>query len=189
MTVAAHVVAAVGMLALVAPTPESGLARRLTDAVRRARVPVTLLAAACGLPYLIARASWLTPWPLFGPTREMLDRDPATMVTGLLLGSAMLASSLLTLGLILPWGERFPRWAPGVGGRPVPVRLAVVPALLVAVLFTVGGIAMLDLGAAMEGSGGSINRLTMWLVLPFWLWGPLLALATWGYAVHRREIA
>ena len=41
----------------------------------------------------------------------------------------------------------------------------------------------------MEGSGGSINRLTMWLVLPFWLWGPLLALATWGYAVHRREIA
>ena len=71
----------------------------------------------------------------------------------------------------------------------MPVRLAVVPALLVAVLFTVGGIAMLDLGAAMEGSGGSINRLTMWLVLPFWLWGPLLALATWGYAVHRREIA
>lgn len=189
VTVAAHVVAAVGMLALVAPTPESGLARRLTDAVRRARVPVTLLAAACGLPYLIARASWLTPWPLFGPTREMLDRDPATMVTGLLLGSAMLAGILLTLGLILPWGERFPRWAPGVGGRPVPVRLAVVPALLVAVLFTVGGIAMLDLGAAMEGSGGSINRLTMWLVLPFWLWGPLLALATWGYAVHRREIA
>lgn len=199
LVVIAHVVAAVGLLALAVPVARHSAAQgsaaqgtavhRLADAVRRARVPVTLLAAACGLPYLIARASWLTPWPLFGPTREMLDRDPATMVTGLLLGSAMLVGIVLTLGLVLPWGERFPRWLPVVGGDPVPVRLAVVPALLVAVLFTVGGIAMLDLGAAMEDSGGSVNRLTMWLVLPFWLWGPLLALATWGYALHRRGAA
>ncbi len=26
----------------------------------------------------------------------------------------------------------------------------------------------------------------MALVFPFWLWGPMLALAVWGYVAHRR---
>lgn len=183
LVVASHVIAAAGLLALAVPARGSTMA----DAVRRARVPLTIAAAACALPYVIARASWLTPWPMFGPTRELLDGSPAVFVTGLLLGSAMLTGAVLTLGLILPWGERFPGWVPRVGGRPVPVRLAVVPALLVAVLFTVGGIGILELGTAAQGVGAPIfSALTMALVLPFWLWGPLLALATWGYAEHRR---
>ena len=178
----AHTFTGLALLALA--VPESGT--RTADAVRRVRVPVTIAAAACALPYVVARVSWLTPWPLVGPTREQLDSTPETFVTGLLLGTAMLVGAVLTLGLLLPWGSRFPRWVPRVGGLPVPVPLAVVPALLVALLFTVGGIAILDLGAAMEETGASVSRLTMFLVLPFWLWGPLLALAAWGYALHRR---
>lgn len=180
----AHTIAALALLALA--VVQAG--RRLTDAVRRARVPVTIAAAACALPYLVARASWLTPWPLLGPSREVLDSSPATMATGLLLGSAMLVGAVLTLGLILPWGERFPRWVPRISGRPVPVALAVVPALLVAVLFTVGGIGITGLGAAATEVGApGFRALELALVLPFWLWGPLLALAAWGYALHRAQ--
>ncbi|MCH1881494.1 hypothetical protein [Agrococcus sp. ARC_14] len=179
----AHALAGLAMLALAVP----GASSRVADAVRRARVPVTIAAAACALPYLVARASWLTPWPLLGPGREVLDASPDTVVTGLLLGTAMLVGALLTLGLILPWGERFPRWVPRVGGRPVPVQLAVVPALLVAVLFTVGGIGIMGLGSVDREGVPALDQLTLGLVLPFWLWGPLLAIAAWGYALHRRS--
>lgn len=180
----AHTITALALLALAVAQAGSGL----RDAVRRARVPVTIAAAACALPYLVARASWLTPWPLLGPSREVLDSSPATMATGLLLGAAMLVGGVLTLGLILPWGERFPRWVPRIGGRPVPVALAVVPAMLVAVLFTVGGIGITGLGAAATGVGApAFDTLELALVMPFWLWGPLLAVATWGYALHRAQ--
>jgi hypothetical protein len=183
LATAAHTLAGLALLALAVPTPDT----RAADAVRRARVPLTIAAAMCALPYIVARASWFTPWPLLGPSRETLDDSPLILVTGVLLGSAMVLGAVLTLGLVLPWGRRFPGWLPRVGGEPVPVALAVVPALLVAVLFTVGGIGMLDLGAAAEQAGSEpIDRLTMTLVLPFWLWGPLLALATWGYALDRR---
>ncbi|QEW03590.1 hypothetical protein [Microbacterium lushaniae] len=35
-------------------------------AVLRHRVPLTIAAAACALPYVVSRLSWLTPWPLLG---------------------------------------------------------------------------------------------------------------------------
>jgi hypothetical protein len=48
--------------------------------------------------------------------------------------------SLLTHGLAQPWGEVFPRWVPGLGGRRVPPALAIVPATLVAVSVTATGL-------------------------------------------------
>ncbi|WP_156761880.1 hypothetical protein [Microbacterium karelineae] len=149
--------------------------------VRRRRVAITIVAACCAVPYVIARASWLTPWPLFGG-EAVADGGPAVLITGLMLASAMLVGGILTLGLILPWGARFPRWVPRVGGRPIPIALAVVPASIVAALFTAGGAESLVTTMA---HGASVGDLLLSLVLPFWLWGPLLALATWGYAQHR----
>lgn len=35
-------------------------------------------------------------------------------------------AALACLGLCRPWGERLPRWVPGVGGRAVPHRLPVI---------------------------------------------------------------
>jgi hypothetical protein len=145
------------------------------------RVAITIAAACCALPYVIARLSWLTPWPLAGDPGDYAD-DMVTMATGLILGAGMLTGGVLTLGLILPWGSRFPIWFGPVGGRPVPVALAVVPASVVAILFTTAGIDSLLL-AGSDGSGFAV--LVTALVFPFWLWGPLLALATWGYALHR----
>ncbi|MBM7502870.1 hypothetical protein ACFPER_05265 [Agromyces aurantiacus] len=147
----------------------------------RHRVAITVAAAACAAPYVLARASWLTPWPLFGGSADLFTAHPDIRVVGLMLGAAMLVGAVLTLGLVLPWGTSVPRWVPRVGGAPLPAPLAVVPASVVAVLFTAGGVESLIL----VGAGSLSPELV--LVLPFWLWGPLLALATLGYARHRAQ--
>jgi len=158
--------------------------------VLRHRIAITIIAAACALPYTIARVSWLTPWPLLAPDAVDLADMPMVLLTGLSLGAAMLAGGVLTLGLILPWGRRFPRWMAGVGGRPVPVALAVVPASMVAALFTAGGVDLiLSVADGGLGDGSLVQVIEFVLVFPFWLWGPLLALATWGYAMARRSDA
>lgn len=150
--------------------------------VLRHRVAITVAAALCAAPYVIARASWLTPWPLFSPGADALAAAPMVQLTGLMLGLGMLTGAILTLGLVLPWGERFPRWMAGVGGRRVPPLLAVLPATLVAVLFTFGGLELVVASASWP-----TDAVVMALVLPFWLWGPLLGLATWAYAMRARS--
>lgn len=186
---AAHLIAAVGLIAQVALS-RNAAGRAFAGWVLRHRTAITIVAASCALPYSIARASWLTPWPLMAPNDVDFAVSPETLFTGLSLGAAMLAGGLLTLGLIMPWGRRFPRWMAGVGGRPVPIALVVVPASIVAALFTVGGLDMML--SVLEGNlgDGSIGQMLEFaLAFPFWLWGPLLALATWGYVMARRGAA
>lgn len=146
----------------------------------RHRVILTVAAACCAIPYTVARLSWLTPWPVYGGNTDMLADDPHTLVLGLMLGGAILLGGILTLGLILPWGTRIPRWVPVAGGRPVPVAAAVVPASIVTLLFSVAGVQMI-----VEVLVADLSPLIL-LVVPLWLWGPLLGLATWGYAHHRK---
>lgn len=175
----AHLVAA-GALAAWA-LGEPAVRGRFAAGVLRHRRVITIAAALCALPYLFCRLTWLTPWPLFAPRGALA---PDILMVGLLLGGAMLAAGLLTLALCLPWADRFPQWMGGVGGRPVPVGLAVIAASFVAVMFTVGGV---DLVRVVSSSGGALagGVWELMLVLPFWLWGPLLGFATWGYAMHR----
>ena len=151
--------------------------------VLRHRVAITVVAALCAVPYTFARLTWLTPWPLFGGSAEKFAESPGTQLTGLMLGSAILFGGLLTLGLVRPWGERFPRWMAGLGGRAVPPALAILPAGFVSVLFTAGGVEF-----AAQGIGspaGAVDTLHIMAMFPFWLWGPLLGLAAWAYAMHR----
>src|SRR5690606_5586783 len=77
----------------------------------------------------LVRLAWLTPWPQLG-----FDVDLSTRVWGLTLSSGAWLGVVLTLGLIRPWGEVFPRWVPGLAGRRVPVAAAAVPGGLVAVM-------------------------------------------------------
>lgn len=175
----AHVAAASGLLIwMIGESPNRRIG--FADSVLRHRRAITILAAACALPYAFARATWLTPWPLFGGSSEMFAADPSVRVLGLALGAGMLAGGVLTLGLILPWGERFPRFLAGLGGRSVPPGLAIIPASVVSVLFTAAGIQF-----ALEGAGLVEDTLYLLLMFPFWLWGPLLGLATWAYAMNR----
>jgi len=47
----------------------------------------------------------------------------------LLLSHLSVGFAMLTLGLVHQWGERIPGRVPGPGGRTVPVRAAVIPAV------------------------------------------------------------
>ncbi|HWV48093.1 MAG TPA: hypothetical protein VN035_01450, partial [Microbacterium sp.] len=178
----AHVMTAAALLAWVIGVSADG-GGAFARWVLRHRVTITVIAALCAVPYTVARLTWLTPWPLFGGSAEMFAESPGTQLTGLMLGAGMLFGGLLTLGLVRPWGERFPRWMAGLGGRVVPPALAILPASLVSVLFTAGGIEF-----ALEGvlsPAGRLDVLYVMTMFPFWLWGPLLGLAAWGYAMHR----
>ena len=151
--------------------------RRFERWLVRHRRALTVLAALGPVPYAVARASWVTPWPLFGT--DATDMPPDMLTTGLMLGAGAVAASILTLGLILPWGRVVPRWIPGIGGRPVPVAAAVVPGAFAAGVLSVSAAPVLVTTAAEDA-------LLVNLVLPLWFWGPMLALAVWAYAASRR---
>ncbi len=158
-------------------------ADRLTRAAVRHRRLSTVVAALGPLPYALVRATWLTPWPqLTGP---ITDLTPEVRVWGLLLGGAAALGGVLTIGLVRPWGEVFPRWVPGWAGRPVPVGAAAVPGGVVAAVLCVSAAPML---VSMLTSDLSPTEKALSVVLfPFWVWGPALALAVWGYVGHRRR--
>lgn len=148
--------------------------------VRYRRI-LTVLAAVGPLPYLVARASWLTPWPLFSPSSD--DLEPATLATGLVIGSGAAAACLLTLGLILPWGRVFPNWMPRIGGQAVPVALAAVPGYTAAAILCVAAVPMLM--TTVGPADSPADALVVNLVLPLWFWGPMLALAVSAYVAWR----
>ncbi|MFC0672636.1 hypothetical protein [Brachybacterium hainanense] len=153
---------------------------RIAGALRRHRRAWTILAACGPMPYALTRLTWLTPWPLFGG--EMASADPATRVWGLALSGGCWLGALLTVGLIRPWGETFPRWFPVVGGRSVPVALAAVPGFAVAALLCFAAVPVVLSGAGL----GPVLGFGFALIFPCWIWGPSLALAVAGYVAHRR---
>ncbi|MFC7220994.1 hypothetical protein ACFQLX_22965 [Streptomyces polyrhachis] len=102
------------------------------------------------------------------------------------------------VGLVATWGERFPRWIPKLRGRTVPTRVAVIPAAIGSVVLTVMWTAAWAVdfaGVTLRGeptpadfpsqAGGWEAAIYYVCYLPLLLWGPLLALATYGY--HRRR--
>jgi hypothetical protein len=152
-------------------------ADRATAWVVRHRVAITVVAACGPLPYALVRLTWLTPWPLLG--HEGIDLP--TRIWGLALSGGAWLGVVLTLGLVRPWGEVFPRWVPGLAGRPVPVAAAAVPGSLVATAVTFAAVPML----LVLPDDGLVPTLVSAVVFPCWLWGPALALAVWGYVGHR----
>ncbi len=154
-------------------TPES--------AARWGRV-VTWAAALTPLPYVVARLTWLTPWP-YGESPEHLAAHPGLWVFGLGLAAAGELGTWLTLGLVRRRGEVFPRWVPGWGGSPVPVMAAVVPGLAVALLMSIGGHSVVQQAF---GPGTTWEDHSLVLFVPLPLWGPLLGLGTLAYWYRRR---
>jgi hypothetical protein len=95
--------------------------------------------------------------------------------------------ALLTLGLVKPWGERFPGWMPRLAGRPVPAGPVVALAgtgavalqLIVAFAFRRPGVPGLDF------SGAGWEALFYACYAPLLLWAPLTAAVTIAYARRR----
>ncbi len=164
---------------MINPAPFS----RLLEWVTRHRRPITIAAAVCFLPYAVIRLLWLAGIALDGPLFGVggpdapIGLDLATRLWGASLGVASVLGGVAVLGLICSWGETFPHWFPLVGGRRVPIPLAVIPGLLAGFAF----LAMLpkaitdlvqefphsQLGAAVPGLG------------------PLLIMAVAGHLGHR----
>ncbi len=156
--------------------------------VRKAAYAVPL----CVLPSAI--------WRLVSPAAALLRGDlPCASGNALevvwvpSLSVTSLGLAWLTVGLVRPWGEVFPRWLPRVGGRPVPAR-----AVTVAGYAGAGAIAALLLyGAIREAAGGGpLHQLpegchqpgadVLRWYLPLLLWPPLLALVTHDYWRRHR---
>jgi hypothetical protein len=162
----------------------TALAARLTDTVVRHRRPITVVAALGPVPYALARATWLTPWPQFGGPVDTMA--PEIRLWGLLLGGGAALGAVLTVGLIRPWGTVFPRWMPGLAGRPVPIRAAAIPGGVVAGLVTLAAVPMLV--AMLSSDIAAVDKVLSVLLFPFGIWGPALALAVWGYVGHRMRL-
>lgn len=155
----------------------------------------TFVALAIPIVYAITRISWALGIPL-GISEDFLreGQEVGLWQFGAALAAMGLIGALLTFGLIRPWGEAFPRWMPFIGGRRVPVALAVVPAGLVALLVTIAGLMFvrltltggLELGDTPLGLGENWAAIAPELLWP--IWGVALGAAAVAYYLRRRGI-
>lgn len=155
------------------------------DAVARWGRWAVGVAVVVPLLYAVTRLAWFVRIPLLVSDEfvEDLHREGAH-VAGASLGAFAVVGGVLTLGLVQRWGERFPGWMVGLRGTRVPIKLATIPASVVAVFVMSAGIAMVTNRRTLEMLGGG-----EWLIVShiFWpLWGVALAVATYAYYVRRR---
>jgi hypothetical protein len=159
--------------------------------------PAVVVAIAVPLIYATTRFIWALGLPL--GINEALYREGQAIGLwgfGAGLGMVAVAGALLTLGLVQSWGEVFPRWLPVIGGRSVPIALAVVPALSAAMLVTNAGLMYWRLVATAGGfrlGEGTVLRLDTdpAAVAPelLWpIWGLALAAAALDYYYRRRGL-
>ncbi|KUJ67389.1 hypothetical protein ACZ90_28310 [Streptomyces albus subsp. albus] len=139
-----------------------------------------------------------------------LWRLPAMFDSGIGVGERLyvpllsVVSELLAftaIGLVARWGEVFPRWLPRLRGRRVPVRLAVVPAVMGAMVLTVMFSLVTPITTVMgktirgdelppDAPGQGTGIASVWFYscyAPLVLWGPLLAVLTAAYWRRRRR--
>ncbi|RII11750.1 hypothetical protein DSC45_27960 [Streptomyces sp. YIM 130001] len=176
---------------------------RLRRAWRAAHAPVPgvsrgMRLAACAVP-LVVLPSGIWRLPLVADDR--VGPGLAVYVVVLTLASELVAFT--AFGLIARWGEVFPRWIPLLGGRPVPVLAAVIPAAVGAaaltLLWTVLVLVTQIQGRTIQGDplpadfpteqGGLQAAWLYACYAPLTLWGPLMAVLTVGYWKRRRAAA
>ena len=152
--------------------------------------------AAVVLPvvgWTVPHVLWVLGVPL-GMSAEKLaaaQRDLATPA-GVALALVPPLAGLLVLGLVQRWGQQFPRWVPGLGGRAVPPLLAAIPAGLVSLALVTYGVLSIAV-FAQRLAGGVLSLADVraeWAVtgtlLVFAGWGVALGVTTVGYARTTR---
>jgi hypothetical protein len=134
----------------------------------------------------------------------LLDHEVSIADEGwylLLLSGLSIGLGLLTLGLVHQWGERIPDWVSGFGGRSIPVRAAVIPALIGAsLLIAICLYAMLNMtfhfverGPVLigpdNGERPKPGTAVLALYIPLLAWGPLVLAVTANYWRRRNPSA
>lgn len=163
--------------------------------VRKAQL-ITYIAALAPIPYAITRFAWAMNIPLGVDTNfpeEFSRINSAARLTEWVFGFLCVGGSILTLGLIQKWGEVFPRWFPLIGGKRVPISLAVIPAFIVALPVTTAGFIFtfefLSLtlhftttdSIILEQLWGAVGPMVFWIP-----WGVFLGLSAIAYYYRRR---
>lgn len=161
------------------------------NAVRARRIArgAVAIAVLCPLAYAVTRLAWTLGIPL-GVRDEFLVELGSAKWAGFGLGAFAAVGALLTLGLVQRWGEVFWSWVPVIGGRRVPIGMAVVPALFVAAIVTSAGAGFW--GSALSGNladlPGAQEDWATWAPEMLWpAWGIALAVAALAYR-HRRMV-
>jgi hypothetical protein len=164
--------------------PEAGWAR--PDAAARWGRWAAYTAAAIPAVYAVTRLAWAAGIPMGIPAHFLAEMRAEGMIWAALgLGGFALAGAVLTLGLTQRWGEVFPRWMIGLAGRRVPIKLATVPATIVAVFVTSASVAFLSADGFFAAFTGGLSAATLPMMI--WpLWGVALGAATLGYHLRRR---
>ncbi|GLZ00554.1 hypothetical protein [Actinoplanes sp. NBRC 103695] len=143
------------------------------------------VAVAVAVPafYAVVRLAWAVHIP-FGISDEFLAElhNSGMVWAGAGLGGFALAGAVLTLGLTQRWGEVFPRWMIGLAGRRVPIRLATIPAGLVALAVTAASVAFYS-NPELYTSDLSLAHVPQ---MTWPLWGAALGAATLAYHLRRR---
>jgi hypothetical protein len=154
----------------------------------------TYVAVVVPVLYAATRWAWALGFPL-GISEEFLreGQEVGLWWAGAALATLAIGGAIVTLGLIRNWGEIFPSWIPFLGGRRVPIPLAVVPASLVSVLVTTAGLMFVrltltnKLSAILgEGTLSAENWAALAPELLWPLWGVALGAATLAYYYRRR---
>ena len=146
----------------------------------------------CVLPSALWRVGHVLNWALFGP--GPCDTGGLSQAWYMVfLSVASLGAAYLTVGLVRPWGERFPAWIPRLGGREVPARAATAAAMVgaaVLALITAYAFTKDTLGLGFEGGtlppGCQPPGLGVGLLyLPLPAWAPLLFIVALHYKRRR----
>lgn len=164
-----------------------GRGLRHSAARRRWAVPVTYLAGALALPYPITRIAWGLGIPLGTPSLDWIEAWWVRLGLVLVFGGLPVGGALLTVGLVRPWGEVFPRWIPLLRRRRVPIWFAVIPGAAAVILITQMGLRVTPQAIV----GLPTMTWTTWasaapgiFTLP---WGLALSAAVYAYAARRLE--
>ncbi|MEV4065697.1 hypothetical protein [Nonomuraea dietziae] len=151
----------------------------------------TTVAVAVPVVYAVTRFGWLLGVPV-GISDEFLAYIAEITPIGAGLSALGLLGAVLTVGLVRPWGEIWPRWVPFLRGRPIPARLPAYSALAVSLPITSAGLMYVrqKLGGEQVGPAGAADELGAWLPEMLWpLWGAALAVAAMAYLTRRRHLA
>ncbi|MFG3558307.1 hypothetical protein ACGGAQ_28400 [Micromonospora sp. NPDC047557] len=140
--------------------------------------------------WAVPHALWVLDVPFGISERELndIDQDLSTL-TGVAITVVPPLAGLLVLGLVQRWGQQFPRWVPGLGGRGVPRLLAVIPAGVVALALVAYGVLSVAVfvGRLVTGDLPWSDVVQGWAVAAtltvFLAWGVSLGVTTTGYAL------
>jgi hypothetical protein len=163
------------------------------EAAARWGKPAVAVAVLVPVVYAVTRIAWALGYPL-GITEAFFRQGVATglWLRGAALATLALAGAALTLGLAQRWSEVFPGWVPILGGRRVPRKLVIVPAVSVSIIVTTAGLMFVRAAIAGDFTLGTHavtwteNWGALWPELLWPVWGVALAGATLAYHLRTR---